>query len=45
MQANKAQNLILYEKEIYQKPKRTWFQSEKQKQEIQGSYYRILYIN
>ncbi|OMJ15668.1 ATP-dependent RNA helicase DRS1 [Smittium culicis] len=31
MEVNKAENLIKFEKEIYGRPKRTWFMSEKQK--------------
>lgn len=33
MEASKAENIIKYEKEIYAKPARTWFQSKKQKLE------------
>ncbi|OMJ25663.1 ATP-dependent RNA helicase DRS1 [Smittium culicis] len=33
MEVNKAENLIKFEKEIYGRPKRTWFMSEKQKVE------------
>ncbi len=34
MEANKAENLIEHEVEIYSRPARTWFQTEKQKQQV-----------
>ena len=33
MQAQKAENMIEHEAEIYARPPRTWFQTEKQKKE------------
>lgn len=37
MELRKSKNLIIYEKEIHSKPKRTWFESEQQKKKSSGS--------
>ncbi|OLY82107.1 ATP-dependent RNA helicase drs1 [Smittium mucronatum] len=34
MEVNKAENMIKFEKDIYSRPKRTWFMSEKQKMDV-----------
>ena len=34
MEANKAENLIEHETDIYSRPARTWFQTEKQKKQV-----------
>lgn len=40
MQIKKGENLIEHEKEIYSRPARTWFQSEKEKQKSSGRLQR-----
>jgi hypothetical protein len=41
----KAENMIKFSDEIHSRPKRTWFISEKQKEEIKGyfNFYIIYY--
>lgn len=39
MELKKGQNLIEHEKEIYSRPARTWFQSEKEKLKSQSLFY------
>ena len=34
MEANKAENMIEHEAEIYSRPARTWFQTERQKKQV-----------
>ena len=36
MELKKGQNMIEHEEEIYSRPARTWFQSEKEKAKAQG---------
>lgn len=36
MELKKGQNIIEHESEIYSRPARTWFQSEKEKQAAKG---------
>lgn len=36
MEVRKGQNLIEHEEEIFGRPKRVWFQSEKEKQKAKG---------
>jgi ATP-dependent RNA helicase DDX27 len=36
MELKKGQNIIEHEAEIYARPARTWFQSEKEKQNAKG---------
>jgi ATP-dependent RNA helicase DDX27 len=38
MELKKGQNMIEHEKEIYSRPARTWFQSEKEKRQTQGMF-------
>lgn len=37
--AKRAQNLIEHEDEIKSRPKRTWFQTEKQKKAVKGLFF------
>ncbi len=41
VQALKAQNMLYHEEEIYSRPKKTWFQTEKEKKELKGIYLFI----
>ena len=43
MELKKGQNIIEHEAEIYARPARTWFQSEKEKQNAKGELYPPLY--
>ena len=38
MELKKGQNLLEHGDDIYSRPARTWFQSEKEKQEAKGSF-------
>ncbi len=40
MEVRKGQNMIEHEAEIYGRPARTWFQSEKEKKKAQGETLR-----
>ena len=44
MELKKGQNIIEHEAEIYARPARTWFQSEKEKQNAKGKldFHRVL---
>lgn len=42
MEAQKAQNLMDHEEEIYSRPKKTWFQSEKQKHILKERSKRLV---
>lgn len=42
MELKKGQNIIEHEAEIYSRPARTWFQSEKEKQAAKGGFRRSL---
>ena len=39
MELKKGQNMIEHEAEIYSRPARTWFQSGKEKEKAEGSYF------
>jgi ATP-dependent RNA helicase DDX27 len=41
MEVKRGQNIIEHEKEIYSRPARTWFQSEKEKRQSQGSFHLV----
>lgn len=38
MEIRKGQNMVEHEKEIFSRPARTWFQSEKEKKKAQGAF-------
>jgi hypothetical protein len=38
MEIRKGQNMVEHEKEIFGRPARTWFQSEKEKKKAQGAF-------
>jgi ATP-dependent RNA helicase DDX27 len=38
MEVRKGQNMIEHEAEIFSRPARTWFQSEKEKKKAQGGW-------
>ena len=38
MELKKGQNLLDHSDEIYSRPARTWFQSEKEKQQAKGAF-------
>jgi ATP-dependent RNA helicase DDX27 len=40
MELKKGQNLLEHGDEIYSRPARTWFQSEKEKQQVKGTQIR-----
>ncbi len=42
VQALKAQNMLYHEEEIYSRPKKTWFQTEKEKKELKGIYHSFI---
>lgn len=42
MEVKKGQNIIEHEKEIYSRPARTWFQTEKEKRQSQGSFHVVV---
>ena len=43
MELKKGQNLLEHGDEIYSRPARTWFQSEKEKQQAKGTRTRICF--
>ncbi len=43
VQALKAQNMLYHEEEIYSRPKKTWFQTEKEKKELKGIYHSFIH--
>ena len=42
MELKKGQNIIEHEAEIYSRPARTWFQTEKEKQNAKGTLRSFL---
>jgi ATP-dependent RNA helicase DDX27 len=41
MELKKGQNIIEHEAEIYARPARTWFQTEKEKQNAKGQFESV----
>ena len=41
MELKKGQNMIEHEAEIYSRPARTWFQTNKEKEKAEGSFKNL----